>query len=60
MMLEQSFGLDDIARKVRVSVDEVLAQNHRTRDIAAPDSHVIGTEEMGRRVDERLRSLLKP
>jgi 3-isopropylmalate dehydrogenase len=60
MMLEQSFGLDDIARKVRRSVDDVLAENHRTRDIAAPDSHVIGTEEMGRRVDERLRSLLKP
>jgi 3-isopropylmalate dehydrogenase len=59
MMLEQSFGLDSIAQKVRNAVEDVLAENHRTRDIATEDSHVVGTEEMGRRIDDRLRTHLR-
>jgi 3-isopropylmalate dehydrogenase len=59
MMLEQSFGLEFIAQKVRDSVEDVLADRHRTRDIAAVDSHVVGTAEMGRRINERLRTLLR-
>lgn len=59
MMLEQSFGLDSIAQKVRNAVEDVLDENHRTRDIATKDSHVVGTDEMGRRIDERLRTLLR-
>ena len=59
MMLEQSFGLGSIAEKVRNAVEDVLNENHRTRDIATKDSHVVGTDEMGRRIDERLRTLLR-
>jgi 3-isopropylmalate dehydrogenase len=59
MMLEQSFGLDSIAQKVRSSVEEVLAENFRTSDIATKDSQIIGTAEMGLRIDERLSTHLK-
>lgn len=58
MMLEQSFGLHAIADKVRSAVEDVLSGNHRTRDIATLDSAVIGTAEMGGRINERLRTLL--
>lgn len=58
MLLEQSFGLQSIASIVRTSVNEVLSENSRTRDIANPDSRVLGTEEIGRRINERLRANL--
>lgn len=59
MMLEQSFGLVSIAQKVHDAIKEVLAKNHRTRDIATQDSHVVGTSEMGRRIDQALCSILR-
>lgn len=58
MLLEQSFGLHSIASLVRTSVQEVLSENSRTRDIANPDSLVLGTDEIGRRIDDRLRANL--
>ena len=60
MMLEQSFGLVSIAQKIRDAVNSVLSDQLRTTDIAEPHSHITGTAELGRMIDERLHSLLKP
>jgi 3-isopropylmalate dehydrogenase len=58
MLLEYSFGLKAIASHVRKAVEDVLSENARTRDLANADSQVLGTSEIGRRIDERLRTNL--
>ena len=50
MMLRYSLGLTEEAAVVERAVDQVLAQNYRTADIAAPDTTPISTTEMGDRI----------
>ena len=54
MMLQYSFGLDAIASKIDDAVRKTIAAGFRTRDIASPDSKVVGTAEMGAAIRENL------
>ena len=50
MMLRHSLGLTEEAAVVERAVDQVLAQNHRTADIAPTGTASISTVEMGDRI----------
>ena len=50
MLLRHSLGLSEEAAVVERAVDQVLAQNHRTADIAPPGVVSISTVEMGDRI----------
>lgn len=47
MMFKYSFDRPDIAERIDAAVNTVLAQGHRTGDIAQPGDKVIGTSAMG-------------
>ena len=47
MLLRHSLGLDKEAGAVEQSVEGVLAEGYRTRDIASDGGDVVGTSEMG-------------
>jgi 3-isopropylmalate dehydrogenase len=47
MMFQYAFGMPQVYNDVHKAVANVLAQGHRTRDIAAPGQTPIGTREMG-------------
>ena len=50
MLLRHSLGLTEEAAAVERAVDQVLAQDYRTADIAASGAAAIGTVEMGDRI----------
>lgn len=52
MMLRESFGLAGEAAAVEAAIADTVAAGVRTPDISGPESVVVGTEEMGRRVAE--------
>jgi 3-isopropylmalate dehydrogenase len=56
MLLEHSLDAPEVAASVRRAVDAVLADGHRTADLAAVGDRAkpIGCREMGDRVLERL------
>ncbi|MBV8485247.1 MAG: 3-isopropylmalate dehydrogenase [Verrucomicrobia bacterium] len=54
MMLQYSFGLDAIAKKIDHAVRTTIAAGYRTRDIASPDCKLVGTAEMGAAIRENL------
>ena len=54
MMLQYSFGLDAIAKKIDDAVRKTIATGYRTRDIASPDCKLLGTAEMGAAICENL------
>jgi 3-isopropylmalate dehydrogenase len=54
LMLRESFGLHREAGWIDEAIGEVLGQGFRTFDVAAPGAVVVGTEEMGRRIAERV------
>ena len=47
MMFRYTFARVDLAERVEAAVRKVLAEGHRTADIASPGERVIGTREMG-------------
>jgi 3-isopropylmalate dehydrogenase len=47
MMFRYTFSRQDLSDRIEAAVRRVLAQGHRTADIAAPGERVIGTREMG-------------
>ena len=47
MMFRYTFSRADVADRIEAAVRQVLAQGHRTADIAAPGERVIGAREMG-------------
>ena len=47
MMFRYTFARADVADRIEAAVRQVLAQGHRTADIAAPGERVIGAREMG-------------
>ena len=47
MMFRYSFARSDVAERVEAAVRKVLAEGHRTADIAGAGERVIGTREMG-------------
>jgi 3-isopropylmalate dehydrogenase len=54
MMLGYAFGLDKEAAAVDHAILLVLEQGYRTKDIHAPGTTLIGTQEMGRRILEQI------
>ena len=54
MMLQYSFGLDAIAKKIDDAVRKTIAAGYRTRDIASPDCKIVGTAEMGAAIRDNL------
>jgi 3-isopropylmalate dehydrogenase len=55
MLLRHSFQLETEAAAIEVAVREVLAEGHRTRDLASKGQASVGTEEMGKLVARRVR-----
>jgi 3-isopropylmalate dehydrogenase len=47
MMFRYTFSRADLGDRIEAAVRRVLAQGHRTADIAASGEHTIGTREMG-------------
>jgi len=47
MLFRYSFARDDVAERIERAVRTVLAQGHRTADIAAPGERAIGTRDIG-------------
>ncbi len=54
MLLGESFGLANLEREIRLAIDDALAAGWRTRDIASAGCQVVGTQELGRKIAERL------
>ncbi len=54
MMFQYSFGQPDVYRAVHSAVERVLEAGYRTKDIASEGDKVIGTAEMGEKVQEAL------
>jgi 3-isopropylmalate dehydrogenase len=59
MMLRESFALHNLAAAIVSATDMTLAQGFRTADIASPDSHVVGTRELGERIGQALATILE-
>ena len=55
MLLRHSFLLENEAASIESAVREVLAEGHRTRDLAAKGEASISTSEMGELVAKRVR-----
>ena len=56
LMVRYSLGLTEEAAAVELAVEQALSENHRTADIAAAGSNVIGTVEMGDRIVAALQA----
>ena len=54
MLLRHGLRLPTPADAIDRAIQAVLAEGYRTRDIAGPSDHAIGTREMGERVAERV------
>ena len=55
MMLRYSFGLQEEADAVELSVQEVLNSEYRTPDLATDISLLVSTSEMGDQIRDRIR-----
>jgi 3-isopropylmalate dehydrogenase len=55
MLLRHSFALENEAAFIESAVREVLAEGHRTRDLAAKGERSISTAEMGELVAKHIR-----
>jgi len=56
MMLRHSFGLEQEAVSIESAAREVLAQGHRTRDLAGKGQSSVSTSEMGAMVTRHIRA----
>ena len=56
MMLRHSFGLEQEAVSIESAAREVLAQGHRTRDLAGKGQSAVSTGEMGTMVTRHIRA----
>jgi 3-isopropylmalate dehydrogenase len=54
MLLRHSLELEDEARAVEAAVEVALAEGYRTKDIYEKGSTLVGTEEMGNLIIERI------
>lgn len=58
-MLRESFNLFDASTAVEHAIDQTLALGIRTPDISAPDSTIVGTEEMSRQIVSAVETELR-
>jgi len=56
MMLRESFELPHHAARVEAAIASTLARGYRTRDIARPDSVVVGTHALGELIADGVRT----
>ena len=54
MLFTYTLKLTDVAQRIEAGVERVLAEGYRTRDIQAPGTRLVGTEEMGKLVLDTL------
>jgi 3-isopropylmalate dehydrogenase len=54
MMLQYSFGLDELAQRIDRAVRRTINQRFRTRDIFSEGHKLVGTAEMGAKILENL------
>jgi 3-isopropylmalate dehydrogenase len=54
LLCKYTLKRDDLARRIEATVEHVLAQGYRTRDIQAPGTKLVRTAEMGKLVLEAL------
>ena len=59
MLLRHSFELEAEAASIEAAVREVLAEGHRTRDLAAKAQRTVTTSEMGELVSGRMRERIQ-
>src|ERR1700688_197510 len=59
MLLRHSFKLEAEAALIEAGVREVLAEGHRTRDLAAKGQRTVTTSEMGELVSGRVRARIQ-
>jgi len=57
MLLRHSFQLEAEAACIESAVREVLAEGHRTRDLAAKGQSFVSTTEMGNLVQQRIHAV---
>jgi 3-isopropylmalate dehydrogenase len=57
MALRYSFGLVDEADRLETAISNVLASGLRTKDIAAPSTNAVGTQDMGDAIVRELSAL---
>jgi 3-isopropylmalate dehydrogenase len=57
MLLRHSFQMEREASLIEQSVQAVLAEGHRTKDLAKPGQKHLSTSEMGARVTDAVRAL---
>lgn len=56
MAFKYSFGMPEVSEKLDKAINQVLALNIRTKDIAQEDSTIVGTQEMGAALIKELES----
>lgn len=56
-LLQESFGLGELARAVRQATVHVLADGWRTADVMTPGCTQVGTRELGKRIAEHAHAL---
>ncbi|EQA37056.1 3-isopropylmalate dehydrogenase [Leptospira inadai serovar Lyme str. 10] len=54
LMLRYSFSLEEEAQKIETAVRRVISQGKRTRDIAEAGAKILGTEEIGKEIENAL------
>lgn len=58
MMLRESFGLHDVAAALMAAVNDTLDAGWRTADVMAPGCRLVGTRELGERIEAALGARL--
>lgn len=56
MMLEFSFNMVDIARKIEKAVEEVIEEGYRTRDLSDDPTKALSTSQMGDLICKKLEA----
>lgn len=59
MLLRESFGLFHYADMIESAIEETLQDGWRTTDISEPGCKLVGTQEMGMRIGDRLEMKMK-
>lgn len=54
LMLRYSFSLEEEAQRIESAVRAVISQGKRTRDIAEAGAKILGTEEIGKEIENAL------
>lgn len=57
MLLRESFGLDDAASILEAALEDAWGQGFRTFDVMGPGAKLVGTSEMGDRIEESIARL---